>query len=165
MILEARTPSCFSSEYVLKADGRPVGKYEGRWFSESLDIQLTGRRKLTLQKLGWFGSEFVLKREEPEAFHGHADRAGFFPSSWNLDLSAGPAELVKAGWFGTDYEVRRQGQVIGRVDRVGWCERGWIAEGADLAVEDLLLVGLVFHIIIQRRQRAAAAHGGHAAGS
>jgi hypothetical protein len=162
--LEARAPSCFSSTYVLKADGRPIGKFEGRWFSESLDIHLTGRRKLAFEKLGWLGSEFVLKNEEQEAYVGHADRAGFFTSSWNLDLSIGPAELAKAGWFDTGYEVRQRDKVVGRVDRIGWCERGWIVEGRGLQVEDLLLVGLVYQTVLARQQRHAA-HGGHAAGS
>jgi hypothetical protein len=164
MRLEARAASCFSSTYVLKADGRPVGKYEGRWFSESLDIHLTGRRKLAFEKLGWFGSEFVLKSEEPDAYLGHADRAGFFTSGWNLDLSVGAAELVRAGWFDSGYEVRQRGQVLGRVDRIGWCERGWKAHGGGLQVEDLILVGLVYHIVLSRQQRSQA-HGGHAAGS
>ena len=46
MILEARAANCCSSTFVLKVDDRPVGKFEGRWFSESLDISLTGRRRL-----------------------------------------------------------------------------------------------------------------------
>jgi hypothetical protein len=38
MMLEARSPSCWSDHYVLKLDGRPWGEYRGRWFSEGVDI-------------------------------------------------------------------------------------------------------------------------------
>ena len=159
MILEARASSCFSYPYVLKLDGRAVGKFDGRWFSESLDIHLTGRRKLIFEKIGWGGSEFVLKSEEPDAFFGHAKRAGFFSSQWNLDLSAGPIELVHAGWFSSSYEIKQGERTIGNVDRLGWCERGWQAQAAGVAsMEDLLLIGMVYQTI-QRRQQAAAAHG------
>lgn len=159
MLLEARSANCCSTEFILKIDGRPVGKFEGRWFSETLDLALTGRRKLVFQKLGWMGSEFVLKREEPEGYVGHADRAGMFSSQWNLDLSCGPAELAKAGWLSSNYEIRQSGRTIGRVDRMGWCENGWRAEGTGLKEEDLMLVGLVYHTVLRRQQQAAAAHG------
>ena len=38
MILEARSPSCFSDHYVLKFDGQAHGDYRGRWFSEGVNI-------------------------------------------------------------------------------------------------------------------------------
>lgn len=164
MILEARAASCFSQTYVLKVDGRPIGKFEGRWFSESLDIAMTGRRHLTFEKIGWLSSEFVLKSEEPEAYLGHADRAGIFTSSWNLDLSVGPAELARSGWFDSGYDIKHGEQILGKVDRIGWCERGWQAtDRGGLRVEDLLLVGMVYQTVLRRQQSAQA--GGHAAGS
>ena len=60
MILEARSPNCFSRVYVLKMQGRPIGEFEGRWFSEGMDIRLIKRRRLHLEKTSMFGSQFTL---------------------------------------------------------------------------------------------------------
>lgn len=160
MILEAHAESCFSTTHILKLDGRAIGKFEGRWFGESLDIALIGRRKLIFHKLNWLSSEFVLKSEEPEAYLGHADRAGLFTSAWKVDLSIGACELVRAGWFDTAYHVQQGDRVEGRVDRLGWCERGWQVSGERLSEEDMILVGMVYHTVLRRQQQAAAAHGG-----
>ena len=73
MFLEARAASCFSSTFVLKLDDRAIGKYEGRWFSESLDLALTGRRR----RVG----DRDLHLQRPGAAGG-ADRIG------NRDVSA-----------------------------------------------------------------------------
>ena len=40
MILQAEAANCFSSTFVLKVAGRPIGKFEGRWMSEGLDLSL-----------------------------------------------------------------------------------------------------------------------------
>ncbi|HEX5085996.1 MAG TPA: hypothetical protein VFY40_28515, partial [Blastocatellia bacterium] len=60
MLLEAKAENCFSSKFVLKADGRTVGKFHGRWFGEDLEIDLTERRHLQFRKLSWLGSKFEL---------------------------------------------------------------------------------------------------------
>ena len=52
MMLEAISPTCWSDLYVLKLDGRPWGEYRGRWFSECVDIHLTERHELGLEKAG-----------------------------------------------------------------------------------------------------------------
>lgn len=164
MILEARSADCCSTELVLKVDGRPVGKYEGRWFSEGLDVQLLGRHLLKFEQDGWFTSRFVLKFGEEEEKLCEADRTGLFTSAWDLQLSVGPAQMVLDGWFTTAYVVTQGERRIARVDRAGACERGWIAEGylEDLMVEDLLVVGLVYHVVQMRQQRQASHGGGHA---
>jgi hypothetical protein len=155
MWLEARAADCFSSTLVLKIDGRPVGKIESRWMSESLDIHMTGRRQLVFEKIGWMGSQFVLREASGQPL-GAADRSGFFSSTWDLDLGAGPARLVKENWFGSAYALRQEGLELARADRIGPCERGWFVEG-DLDDEDLLLVGLVYHTILRRAAQAASA--------
>jgi hypothetical protein len=161
MFLEARAANCFSSTYVLKCNDHPIGKFEGRWFSEGLDISLTGRRQLRFEKVSWLSSQFVLKDAEYEDPVVEADRAGFFTNSWDLQLTVGPAQLVKAGWFDTGYQIEQADQVLGRVDRIGMCERGFQVDGGDdLSLEDLMLVGLVYHIIQQRQAHQHAAHHG-----
>jgi hypothetical protein len=165
MILEARAAGCCSSKFVLKLHERPIGKFEGQWFSESLDIYLTERRHLQFRKLGWLGSQFELVDMADEQFLGQGDRSGLFTSSWDLNLSAGTGQLVRAGWFDPSYEFIQGGDALARVERLGWCERGWSVDGgSDLSVEDLLLIGLVFHIIQQRQSQQHHA-GGHNAGS
>jgi hypothetical protein len=162
MLLEARAANCCSSKYVLKLDGRAIGKFEGRWFSESLDVNLTERRQLQLQKVTWMGSQFVLRAEGEEQPLGTAQRSGFFSSSWDLYLGSGEGRLERAGWFDSSYVVRQGDGVVARVDRLGLCERGWRVDALDALVEgDLLLIGLVYHTIRQRQERQSHA-GGHA---
>jgi hypothetical protein len=164
MLLEAEPASCFSSTFVLKIDGRPVGKFEGRWFSEGLDLALVERRRLRFEKVGWIGSRFRLVAEDEEDSVAEADRAGILTSSWDLVLSVGQAQMVREGWFATGYAVSRGDREMARVDRAGLCSRGWFVEGDGLRDEDLLLIGLVYHTI-RRREASQHAAGGHAAGS
>jgi hypothetical protein len=165
MLLEARSANCFSSTFVLKKDGRPVGTFEGRWFSESVDVYLTQRRHLVFEKVSWLGSRFELVDEADKAVLARGDRSGLFTSSWDLHTSAGDGQLVKGGWFVTGYDFVVGKEVWASVDRVGLCERGWTVAGhGPLTEEDLLLIGLVYHTVQQRESRRHHA-GPHAAGS
>jgi hypothetical protein len=161
MNLEARQENCFSSTHVLKLDGRPCGKFTGRLFSEGIDVQLTGRRQWRFERIGWLSSEFVLKDADTQEVVARADRAGIFTSKWKLELSIGEAELGPAGWFQTAYQVEQEGNVHARVDRLGICQRGWTIDNlGPLSETDLLLAGLVYHVIRLRQERQqAAAHG------
>jgi hypothetical protein len=167
MHLEAKPENCCSSIHVLKLDGRPIGKYEGRWFSESLDIQMLGRRSLQLNNLAWFGSRFELCDVERQAVLARAESTGILTTCWELQLSQGPAQLVSAGFFSSGYIVQRGDDTIADVDRLGFCENGWSARSDDsLADTDLLLVGLIFHVIITRRNRSSSTtHSGGMHGS
>ena len=60
MRLVARSPSCFSNQYVLKLDSRPVGHFQSKWLSEGIDIRLTERLQLHFEKTSWLGSNFQL---------------------------------------------------------------------------------------------------------
>ncbi len=163
MYLEARSESCFSSTFVLKRNGRAIGKFIGRWFGEGLDIQMIERRSLQFINTAWLGSTFQLTDTSGETVFGSAERAGLFTSSWNLEISTGPAQLVSAGLFRTGYILQQDNRDLATVDYHGMCERGWWVDGDDsLADYDLLLVGLVYHVIQQRRNQnhsAATSHG------
>jgi len=165
MLLEAEAANCFSSTFVLKIDGRPLGKFEARWLSEGVDLALVERRRLRLEKVGWIGSRFQLIAEGEEEAVAEADRSGLFTSSWDLTLSVGPAQMVREGFFATGYVVRRRDAEMARVDRRGMCDRGWFVEGRGLRDEDLILIGLVYHTIKRREASQHSAAGGHAAGS
>lgn len=161
MLLEARAENCCSQTFVLKLDGRPHGKFTGRWFSESLDVQCTGRQRLLFRNVRWLWSEFVLEDDGGEAV-GRATRSGVFTRSWDLELTTGRALLAAAGLFATAYEVRQDDEVTATVDRVGVCERGWYVEAdGGLADTDLILVGLVYHTVIERERRQQAQAGMH----
>ena len=165
MLPEAEPASCCSSAFVLRLDGRPLGKFEGRWLSEGIDLALLGRRWLRFEKVGWIGSHFrlvALGDEDPVAA---AERGGLFTSSWDLVLSVGRAALAREGWFATGYVVRRGEREVARMDRRGLCARGWFVEGGGLRQEDLMLIGLIYHTIRRRESSHSAAGGGHAAGS
>jgi len=163
MYLEARAESCFSSTFVLKRDGRAIGKLVGRWFTEGLDIQMLGRRSLQFVNTAWLGSSFLLSDATSETVFGSAERSGLFTSGWDVQISTGPAKLVSAGFFSTGYILQQAGRELAQVDYHGACERGWWVDGDDSFAEtDLLLVGLVYHIIQQRRQRhhsSSTSHG------
>jgi hypothetical protein len=160
MLLEARAVNCFSTTFLLKLEGRPLGKFEGRWFSESLDVSLLERHRLRFQKVGWAGSRFVLEELPEKQPLGRANRGGLFSSSWDLEVSTGPGRLDREGWFGTAYLFRQGTGDLARVDRQGVCERGWFVEGGGaLRPEDMLLIGLVFHVVQQRAAQHAAAAG------
>jgi hypothetical protein len=159
--LEARAENCCSSTFVLKLDGRAHGKFSGRWFSEALDVQCTGRQRLSFQNVRWLWSEFVLEDAKGQAL-GRATRSGVFTRSWDLELSTGPALLAAAGLFSTAYEVRQNEAVKATVNRMGVCERGWCADADDeLADTDLILVGLVYHTVIERERRQQHQAGFH----
>lgn len=165
MILEARSAGCFSWTYVLKLDERAIGKFEGQWFSENLTVDLTERRHMEFRKMSWLGSQFDLVDLNDEEVIVWCDREGMFSSTWDLNLSTGPGKLVHGGFFQTYYEFYQDGDSLARVDRLGVCERGFIVDGAGvLETEDLLLIGLVYHTIMNRRQSQQNA-GGAAAGS
>lgn len=162
MNLEARAENCFSSTHVLKINGQAVGKFEGRFFSEGLDLALTGMRRFKFEKTSFFGREFQLKDAETGAVLAEAQPAGIFTSAWTMKLTSGDTELQKAGWFSTAYELRRGKVVLATVDRLGACTSGWqVSAKDDLQAPDLLLIGLVYHIIRKRQQQHAAAAGAH----
>jgi hypothetical protein len=163
MLLEARAANCFSTTFLLKLEGRPLGTFTGRWFSENLDVSLLERHQLQFQKVGWMGSQFVLEELPEKQPLGRANRSGLFTSSWDLEVSTGPGRLDKEGWFGTAYVFRQGARELARVDRLGLCDRGWFVDGGGtLRPEDLLLIGLVFHIVQLRaaQHAAAASHAG-----
>jgi hypothetical protein len=162
MRLEGEAANCFSTRFVLKLDDRPFGKFEGRWFGESLDVQLLERRKLIFRKKGAFTSEFDLVDTEGDKVLGRARRSGFFTSAWDLFLGAGEVKLVKVGWFGSSYQVTGNGEVLATVHRLGACSQSWEVESsAPLSDTDLLLIGLVFQVIQRRQAQQAAAATPH----
>src|SRR5262249_11715161 len=158
MMLEALSRSCWSDQYVLKLDRRNWGEYRGRWFSESVDIHLTGRRQLRLEKGSWLGSRFALTDTFDESVLADADRSGLFTSAWDLRLSIGPSRVVSAGWFNTGFRVVQDKRNLADIDRVGLCNGGWaIEDTGSLRDTDLLFIGLIYHTILRRNASAAAA--------
>jgi hypothetical protein len=158
MTLEAISPTCWSDLYVLKLDGRPWGEYRGRWFSECVDIHLTGRHELCLEKAGWLGNRFTLTDTADGRILAEADRSGLFTSAWDMRLTSGPARLVSAGWFNTGYRVVQAGRVSAEINKVGLCGSDWaVADDGSLQNTDLLFIGLVYHTILRRNADAAAA--------
>jgi len=156
MMIEAISPSCWSDLYVLKLDRRPWGEYRGRWFSECVDIHLTGRQQLGLEKAGWLGSRFTLTDTADGRILAEADRSGPFTSAWDVRLSNGPARLVSAGWFNTGYQVVQAGRVLAEINKVGFCGNDWaVGDDGSLQKTDLLFVGLIYHTILRRNAAAA----------
>src|SRR5262245_36718916 len=115
MILQALSPSCFSNLYVLKLDGRPWGEYRGRWFTENVDIRVTGRRNLLLEKVGWMGTQFRLTDSADGRVLATAQRSGVFTSAWDLQLGTERARMISAGWFNLRYQLAVGGKIVANV--------------------------------------------------
>src|SRR5438067_5201397 len=128
MILEAKVENCCSTTHVLKFNGQAVGKFSGRFFSEGLDLALTGMRRFKFEKSGYFSSQFSLKDAETGATLTEAQPAGIFRSGWKLQLTDGPADLKKAGFFSSSYLVKDGSRELARINRLGMCEAGWRVE-------------------------------------
>lgn len=157
MQLTARSPNCFSSRYVLRLDGRPLGEFTGRWFSENLNLRLTNRRRWRLHRESFWNARFSLLNEAGEYF-GTARHKGFFGCRWILNTSVGECQLVSAGFFNTGYLLEQHGQTLATVRSLNRCENGWQVDAHDptLNVGDLVLAGLIYHVILQRRRSNAA---------
>ncbi len=155
MRLVARSPSCFSSQYVLKLDGRPVGQFQGRWFSEGINIRLTERLQLHFEKTSWLGSNFQLLDANSSEILAQGSRSGFFARNWNLSLRTGPAKLVRTSLFSTAFAVQQQGKNVANASRIGWCEGGWqVEDHGTLDATDLVFIGLVYHTILRRQRNS-----------
>lgn len=163
MHIEAQSANCFSSQYILKLDGRPIGQFRGRWFSEGIDVRLTERLQLHFNKESWLGSKFQLMDATTKETLASGARAGFFGGTWNLKLRNGPAQLVRTSWFSSAYKIQRGEVTIAQAARTDWCSRGWRVEDrtpnnelskSTLEATDLVFIGLVYHTILQRRQNS-----------
>jgi hypothetical protein len=69
--------------------------------------------------------------------------------------------MRRVGIFSTGYDIRVGSKVLARVDRLGVCLGGWTVTkvSSEMEAPDMILVGLIYHIIAKRQQQAAAAHG------
>ena len=158
MILEARSRSCLSSEYVLKLDGNAHGTFRARALSERIDVRLGGRRQLRFDKQSWLGSRLTLTDSNTASAVAEAERAGTFTSAWDLRLSSGPARFVSAGMFNTGFIVERAGHTIAEVNRLGMCDGGWCVRATEpLATTDLIFIGLTYGTILRRNAAVVAA--------
>ena len=158
MQLTARSPSCFSNKYILRHDGLVLGEFIGRWFSEGMDIRLTDRRRWRLERRGFLSGPFLLLNDLGETF-GTAQHRSLFSRRWDLETSVGGCTLTPAGLFNSGYRLEQQGQPLAEVRQINHCEGGWSVTQSDprLNVADLLLAGMIYHVILQRRRSAAAA--------
>ncbi len=158
MILEARSRSCLSSEYVLKLDDNPHGTFRARALSERIDVRLGGRRQLRFDKQSWLGSRLTLTDPASAGTVAEAERAGTFTSAWDLRLSSGPARLVSAGMFNTGFIVERAGRTIAEVNRLGMCDGGWCVRANEpLTATDLIFIGLTYSTILRRNAAVVGA--------
>lgn len=152
MILEAQATNCFSYAYLLKIDGRPLGKFSVQWLREGYKIQLSERRHLEFRRFGWLRGQYEMIDLRDEEVLAQCDRfVSLFSNNWNLQLSIGQGQLVSTGWLETAYEFIQEEVALARVDRKGRRDSGWIVDAGDaLRVEDLLMIGLVYHTLHQR---------------
>ena len=158
MLLEGRPAGWFTSNVELLLNGRSLGSVQARWFSEGLDLDLSGHR-VRFEKPSWLRSHFVLKDADGNEL-GSATLMGFFGRRWAMSLKSGDGFLERAGWFTTGYVLRQGSSVTARVGVTGWFTRQWQVVADDsLSAEDVLLIGLVYRTI-RHRESQQHAHSG-----
>jgi len=158
MVVEARYRACCSPRHLIKLDGRPLGEFRGTRLATTFHVRLTGRRRWRAKKEGALLSRLTLFDASTGDELASAFRESIFTSDWELRLNAGAARLESAGFFKTGFVVTRDGEALATVDRVndlgiygsGWRVRAYSMFGTDLALTDLILVGLTYHTIRRR---------------
>jgi len=152
MLLEARPTDCFSSKHLLKLDGRPIGRFRGRWLSDGIEIEFVERLRLRFENTSWIGSGYRLIETNSGEVLATAQRAGILSGTWNLKLRSGSKEMFRTHLFSSGFEVRQGAQSVAQVTRIGWLERGWrVEDNGTLDVIDLVFVGLIYHKVLQRQ--------------
>ena len=155
MLLEGRPAGWITSNVELLLNGRSLGSVRARWFSEGMDLDLSGHR-VRFEKPSWLRSHFVLKDAEGNEL-GSARLTGFFGRRWEMSLKSGDAVLERAGWFTSDYVLRQSGTITATVGLTGWFTRAWqVHANESLSAEDVLLVGLVYETIRHRESQQHA---------
>jgi hypothetical protein len=153
-MLETHTPSCFSSQYVLLDNGKPCGRFSGRAFSSSIDVSLLQRYRLIFQREGLFTSRYRLVDPRGDATLAEAQHAGVFTSAWDLSLEVGRCKMVSAGIFNQGFYVEQGNRRLAEVNVSGGCSGTWyVRPYVAMPLTDQVLIGLVFHTILQRRRR------------
>ena len=155
MLLEGRPAGWLTSNVELLLNGRSLGSVRARWFSEGLDLDLSGH-PVRFEKPSWLRSHFVLKDAEGNEL-GSARQVGSFGLRWEMSLTSGDAVLERAGWFTSDHVLRQGGVIAATVGLTGWFTRAWqVHADESLTAEDVLLVGLVYTTIRHRESQQHA---------
>lgn len=155
-MLETHTPSCFSSHYVLLDNGRPCGRFAGRAFSSSIDVSLLRRYRLVFKHEGLFSSRYSLI-DRAGSVLATAEHAGLLSRTWDLSLEVGGCRMVSAGFFNQGFHVKQAAARLAEVNISGGCSGAWyVRPYTEMPLTDQVMVGLVYHTILQRRRRAAA---------
>lgn len=157
-MLETRSPSCFSSQYILLDRGKPCGRFSGRAFSSSIDVSLLQRYRLVFQHQGFFTSRYNLIDQHSNAVLAKAAYKGIFSTAWNLSLSIGDCQMVSAGFFNQGFYVQQNRQRLAEVNVGSGCSGTWhVRPYTEMPLTDQVMIGLVFHTILQRRRSGNAA--------
>jgi hypothetical protein len=151
MILEARQEGCFSTRYLLVLDGKAVGSYRHRLFTQQQDVSLLGQRTLTFANFAFFGFDYRLHDAAQGELLAAARVSGWFTASMDLDLSIGRCRMERAALFGPTMSVRRGTQLVAHIGPGAIFTCNWQAAGDGLSLEDLLFIGLTY----QARQRSS----------
>ncbi len=155
MLLEGRPAGWMTSNLELLLNGRSLGSVRARWFSEGLDLELSGHH-VRFEKVSWLRSHFVLKDADGNEL-GSAKLSGVFGRRWEMSLQSGDAVLERAGWFTSDHVLRQGGTILATVGLTGWFTRAWQVQADDsLPAEDVLLVGLIYTTIRHRESQQHA---------
>jgi hypothetical protein len=166
MILEARATNCFSYAFVLKLNGRPIGKISVRWLSEGYGIQLIERRHLEFRRTRYMGSYFELVDARDQEILAECQPGPLLSLAWDLRLSIGRGQLASTGWLETACEFIQEEVVLARVNRLGDRDLGWKIDADDVVpADDLLMIGLVYHTAHHRYHYGWGQAGGPSAGS
>ena len=155
MNLTSRARGWWGATHALSIDGQPWGQFKPRFWGQGFAITIGGH-EWALTVHGWPRPTYELIDHEQRSV-ARAQRAGFWRSHWQVDLSIGPCVLRSRGWLGRRYELTQDGTVGAEITSLGMWRGGWVVTAHDPALSpaDLLLLLLVRQKVNQHAQQAA----------
>ncbi len=159
VLLAGCSAGLFSFATLLTLDGKEIGVCRRRMVSESMDLELEDGRSLVIRRKGFWGGEFELGDSDSGEIFGRAVRSGgIFRRTWTLTLDVGVVEFRPIGFLRRFYSAAfEDGREVATVRSTGWVGSSWEAQSnGDLSLEELLLIGLLYHLLVRRRRRQSS---------
>ena len=143
----ARSVSCLSRRSALYRNSVLVGISSPRFWSHTAHVRLLGGQRYIFQCKSWARRRFALLDANEQVLA--ECRAASLLTSWEIDLSDGPAQFRIDGLFSTKYKLWRGGQLLATASRWSVWGLGWRLEGDGLAtLRDEITVGLLYSSIL-----------------
>lgn len=138
MVLEARSVSWFSRQFVLTLDDDPLGGYDLQPFGRAALVRLNTGERMRFERKGWSGFRVRLLDGLTNRVIAEAGPR-LFRRAWGVQLSVGPVRLERNG------RVCEETGPIAFVELAGFLWRGWrVHANVGLSLGDLIFLGMAY---------------------